>query len=356
MKCSVTGSIGGWEGCLKALAVICLILVFLLPGVQVEADNGGMPPLPHAFYGNITIDGEPAPTGATVTASVDGQVCGTIMINYPGRYGADDQGSFGPGVEKLVVQGYLNSGDTVEFFVDGAKAVETYPFEPGEVTRLGLTILLPLATPTPAATATASPTPADTISPGSGLAGLSTPVPASTPEPAATAAPTPTPSPIPTVTPVPEPSPAPENTPGAQLDAQANSLAPRAAFCVDSLSISPAAVSIREPVTCSVTVSNNGDAGGSYTTVLKMNGQFVDSQEVTLGPGESVDLHFAVFAEEAGKHMIQVGEIAGGFTADELSSGLSQAVISGIAAAAALVILAATLIVIRRRRDRLEVR
>ena len=121
--------------CIKRAAVICLVLALLLPLGQASAEDG-MPPLPHAFYGTLLVDEEPAPSGTLVTAEVQGQVCGSITTKYPGKYGSDENGNFGPGIEKLIVQGDIDDGAIVEFYVETVKADQTYPFTSGNVTQL----------------------------------------------------------------------------------------------------------------------------------------------------------------------------------------------------------------------------
>ena len=127
---------GGQGAWLRIAAVVCLVLALLLPLGQASA----VIPLPHAFYGTLLISGEPAPSGTVVTAKVKGQVCGSITTEYPGKYGSDENGNFGVGILKLIVQGDgIDNGDIVEFYVQNAKANQTCPFASGEVTPLNLT-------------------------------------------------------------------------------------------------------------------------------------------------------------------------------------------------------------------------
>jgi hypothetical protein len=95
--------------------------------------------LPHPFYGTVTMDNSPAPVGTVITADVGGIVCGSITTTVEGQYG-------GPGAldEKLVVQGAIQDGTTIYFYVDGYEADETYPFSQGaDPTELNLTVRLP---------------------------------------------------------------------------------------------------------------------------------------------------------------------------------------------------------------------
>lgn len=106
------------------------------------------PNLPHAFYGNVTIDGSPAPVQTTISVQVTG---GIDAVNYlvtteEGIYGGRDEDA-----PKLIVQGIIENGAPVSFYVDGRRAEVsdvasgstwqmTYPFIAGAVTDLSLRI------------------------------------------------------------------------------------------------------------------------------------------------------------------------------------------------------------------------
>jgi len=104
------------------------------PGIvsaQEEEEQGS--DLPAAYFGEVTVDGEPA-DGVEITAEVDGN-SGSIVAE-DGEYG-------GPGLldEKLTVAG--DEGAEVEFFVEGEEA-ETDPedveIEQGEDQRVDLAV------------------------------------------------------------------------------------------------------------------------------------------------------------------------------------------------------------------------
>ncbi len=106
------------------------------------------PNLPHAFYGNVTIDGSPAPLQTTISVRVTG---GIDAVNYlvtteEGIYGGRDEDA-----PKLIVQGIIENGAPVSFYIDGRRAEVsdgssgstwqmTYPFIAGAVTDLTLRI------------------------------------------------------------------------------------------------------------------------------------------------------------------------------------------------------------------------
>lgn len=119
---------------LSAVALIALMTIF---SVIVYA----APQVPHQFYGQVTIDGLPAPDGTLVEARIDG-VTYAETPTVGGRYGyepmfqvpADDPGT-------TVVEGGVN-GDTVKFYVDGLWAVN-HAFLSGEITELPLEPTIP---------------------------------------------------------------------------------------------------------------------------------------------------------------------------------------------------------------------
>ena len=123
------------------LLVLCL---FTHGGLSIHAQQA--PSLPHAFFGTVEIAGQPAPVGAQVEARGQdvrtGLVGNPIEVSQVGKYGG--AGGFDP---KLVVQGIVNEGAAIEFYVNGVRAecaepggqwLDSYPFQSGEVTELSL--------------------------------------------------------------------------------------------------------------------------------------------------------------------------------------------------------------------------
>jgi hypothetical protein len=96
----------------KIAIFIALVLLLTLGGATpVLAD--GIPKLPHAFYGNVTVNSAPAPAGTRVSATVsDGEIIPTQnpVITVGGSYGVNSQ--------YLLVQGYdIPDGATITFHV-----------------------------------------------------------------------------------------------------------------------------------------------------------------------------------------------------------------------------------------------
>jgi hypothetical protein len=115
------------------LVVVSLGVVFAQP---VSAQP---PPLPHAFYGTLTIDGEPAPIGTVVSAKGEGvrtEIQGNpIVTSEEGWYGSAD-----PLKPKLIIQGQIDDGTMVTFYVNGESTGQTWEWYTGEVSRVDLAL------------------------------------------------------------------------------------------------------------------------------------------------------------------------------------------------------------------------
>ncbi|MCK4303388.1 MAG: hypothetical protein KAY24_04055, partial [Candidatus Eisenbacteria sp.] len=98
----------------KATIFIVLALLLTLCATPVYAN--GIPALPHAFYGTVTINDSPAPDGTQISATVDeGEVLTTSqnpIATVNGNYGIDGL--------HLLVQGYGLSG-AITFYVNGVE-------------------------------------------------------------------------------------------------------------------------------------------------------------------------------------------------------------------------------------------
>jgi Bacterial Ig domain len=108
---------------------------------------------PHAFYGLVTIDGEPAPVNTTIMATGPGvsqNLSGNHLIMVSkGSYGSGNNTS-----QMLVVEGCIENDTPLAFYVNGMQAdvcefttsgswQSTYPFAAGEVTNLTLRVITP---------------------------------------------------------------------------------------------------------------------------------------------------------------------------------------------------------------------
>lgn len=92
------------------------------------------PVLPAEYYGTVTINGDPAPAGTVITALINSQVAGTITTTASGTYGG--AGTFDP---RLVVEG-TESGQAIEFRIDGRTAGEASTFRSGSTSQVALSV------------------------------------------------------------------------------------------------------------------------------------------------------------------------------------------------------------------------
>jgi hypothetical protein len=124
----------------RVITGIILVTVMAIFGLSAPA-YAQIPPLPHAFYGTLTIEGEPAPIDTQVEVRGTGVETGItgnpVVITEEGWYGTAD-----PLGAKLVVQGgeSLLDGTTLTFYVDGDSTGKTYAWKSGGVTRFDLNL------------------------------------------------------------------------------------------------------------------------------------------------------------------------------------------------------------------------
>lgn len=109
--------ISWWFTC---LTISALLFISLAPVAYA-----GVPSLPHTFYGTVKINGTNAPTGTTVVAKVDGVACGSYTTSEAGTYGDLEK------ADHLVVQGTIDEGATINFYVNNADTSQTASFIPG---------------------------------------------------------------------------------------------------------------------------------------------------------------------------------------------------------------------------------
>ncbi len=138
------------------LTMVLMLVALLMTPVAVSAQSSP-PGIPHYFYGTVRINNIDAPAGTTIEARVTGVLNGSfnpIVTTEVGKYGSANASA---SVPRLLVQGNINEGATIEFFVNGVKANETAPWRSGQVTVLNLTSgTMPPANPVPPAVMTAN--------------------------------------------------------------------------------------------------------------------------------------------------------------------------------------------------------
>jgi hypothetical protein len=99
-----------------------ILLLTLFPVSSVFAVGLG-----HGFYGTVKINGVNADIGTAISAQVDGTEYGSCTITTPGSYA-------------LIVEGEIDEGATIYFYVDGQEADQTSTFHDGYTTKLDLTV------------------------------------------------------------------------------------------------------------------------------------------------------------------------------------------------------------------------
>jgi hypothetical protein len=105
-----------WSGIL----IVSALLLLLIPSSQTTMVRA-IPPGPDFFYGTLNLDGLPAPAGITVTAKVDGNICGSITTQADGIYATFQ--------DPLLVQSTSSIySKTISFYANGAKCNETATF------------------------------------------------------------------------------------------------------------------------------------------------------------------------------------------------------------------------------------
>jgi hypothetical protein len=142
--------------------------VLITAFVAVPASAQDFPTPPQAFYGSVTVNGQPAPVGARIEARglgvlADAESGNPITVAQAGQYGVASAAGL-----KLGVQGNIEDTTPIEFYVDGVKAQcavpggpwqPSYPFQSGVVTELNLSVGAAGQAATATATATSTPMP-----------------------------------------------------------------------------------------------------------------------------------------------------------------------------------------------------
>ncbi len=141
----------------------CLFLFILTIIILSVQPVQAVPPLPAEYFGNVLIDGMPAPAGTTITAFIQDVPKGFIVTDVDGFFGGP--GLFDPRLKVNVSENEFQSGDlVVTFQVNGVPASESILFEPGASQQLNLftgkqigLMSVPVSTPMPVLTEGPSP-------------------------------------------------------------------------------------------------------------------------------------------------------------------------------------------------------
>ena len=115
-------------GGLAAAMLLGLVGLFSAELADAQTPPSG---LPHRFAGTVSVDGEGAAAGTSVTASVNGTECGSITVVNNVTYGA----TYAVDVPASCAE----AGDTVSFSVGGYDAAETGTWAGGSRSDINLT-------------------------------------------------------------------------------------------------------------------------------------------------------------------------------------------------------------------------
>lgn len=107
---------------------------------------------------------------------------------------------------------------------------------------------------------------------------------------------------------------------------------PVAIFELSNLLVNPSEVTPDEEVTVSVTVSNVGEIAWSYTVELLLDYETIDTQTGTLDVGYSTTVSFGVASDIPGTHILEIGELMGGFNVVETQYPINPWVIVDLSA------------------------
>ncbi len=104
----------------KRIIIILAFTILLISGFASAQDERLPLNPPPGYDGSITVNGQPAAAGTTITAKIGGEERGSITTAKSGYYGDD------PGPTKLWIRSYQNEqGSTVTFYVSGVASQQT---------------------------------------------------------------------------------------------------------------------------------------------------------------------------------------------------------------------------------------
>ena len=89
-----------------------------------------------------------------------------------------------------------------------------------------------------------------------------------------------------------------------------------AEFEVSDLVLIPSEIEPGGTVIISAMVANVGETAGSYTVELKVDGETVETESVTLAGGTSQSISLTISSEEEGMHTVEVDGVSGSFTVE----------------------------------------
>ncbi len=146
------------------MRAVHLVLAVAVAALALQAAVAwAQPQLPATFYGSVTIDGAPAPTGTEVRAFIGAVDCTQAA---PGERPVFRDGEAAAYVVTVLHEsqrpGCGRPGATVTFTIDGQPALQSASWQPGPARvdlSLGSPTVIPLPTSTPTPRSSPTPTP-----------------------------------------------------------------------------------------------------------------------------------------------------------------------------------------------------
>ena len=144
--------------------LVCFMVIGFLALCPIA---GAAPALPASYYGQVTINGSPAPAGTEVSVLIDDNndnvytVVDTLVTTSAGLFGGSE--GLAP---KLSVQGAYETGQTVKFAVNSKLTDQTSTYQPGSSQNIALSITVasPVVTTVRTTIITATPTSSTVVS------------------------------------------------------------------------------------------------------------------------------------------------------------------------------------------------
>jgi len=138
-----------WKALRKGVVVAAVVA--LISSLMVASVSAQPPTPPNRFFGNVTLDGSPAPAGTNVTATIGGNVCGQTTVKADSTYVLD-------AVSSGQTAGCGTEGASVSLTVGGNSAGSA-TWSSGKFTSLDLAAQAAPPTVVPPTVAPKTPTP-----------------------------------------------------------------------------------------------------------------------------------------------------------------------------------------------------
>lgn len=114
-----------------------MLCILTIAAIVLIGTVAATPVLPEEFYGSVYLNGNPAPAGTVIIATINGEPHGNFSTTVDGLYGGP--GNFDPRLKVEATEEETNAGNVnVMFVVGGVQAFQTVPFKIGTSEKLDL--------------------------------------------------------------------------------------------------------------------------------------------------------------------------------------------------------------------------